>query len=103
MGVRQHLAEAAEAVLQSHPAAGADRETLVRALHGEVRHRIAEVVGVRRHHGRRRLDLQIVVQALLMRQDTRTQARQVMRHRHRLAVVVLGGVYDLVLHRLKIS
>jgi hypothetical protein len=31
---------------------------------------VAEVVRVRRHHGGRRLDLQVVVQALLMRQDT---------------------------------
>ena len=60
---------------------------------------VAEVVRVRRHHGGRRVDLQVVVQALLMRQHTRAQAREVMRHRHRLAVVVLGRVHDLVVHR----
>ena len=75
----------------------------MRALHGEERYRIAEVVRVRRHHGGRRLDLQVVVQPQLMRQDTRAQVRQVMRHRHRLAVVVLGGVHDLVLHRRGVS
>jgi hypothetical protein len=79
-----------------HPAPGLDGEALVRPRDEEHRHGIAKVVDVRLRDAGGGLDLQLVVQALLVRERAGTEARDVMRHRHRLAVLVPGRVHDLV-------
>ena len=67
----------------------------MRSLHREERGVVAEVVGVRRQHRRRRVDIELVVQARLMRQRARAQSRDVMRDGHRLRVRVARRMDDV--------
>ena len=70
----------------------------MRTLHRDVGDEVAEVVLIRARHGRRRRDRELVAEALLLRQFARLEARGVMGHDDRLAVVVLGRVGYVVLH-----
>ena len=58
--------------------------------------RVAEVVLVRPHHGRRGLDLQLVRQALLSSAGSRLDPREMVGHRDRFAIDVARGVHHLI-------
>ena len=70
----------------------------MRPLHRDVGDEVAEIVLIRARHGRRRRNRELMAEALLLWQFAWLEARGVMCHDDRLAVVVLGRVGYVVLH-----